>query len=237
MATVSAAPVFVPAAAAATSSTAHANLADKTVDDLDSDKALSADIEAVAHAAYASHCAACHGTDLHGSRVRGVPNLADKAWLWGDATVDSELQALVQTLTYGIRSGHAKTRFIADMPAYAHDKSVKLNNADIQDLVDYLLQISGNKPKTAEAAARGKQLFNGAPNCFDCHSADATGNTDWGSPDLTQHDASAWLHGNDRASLTKSISAGSKGRCPAWLNKLDSTTINALAVWLKRKAG
>lgn len=204
------------------------------VDHIAADAALSGHAAAVAQPLYARHCASCHGAQRQGDATRGVPNLADEHWQWNDATADSELQAQVQTLRFGIRSGHAKTRNYGDMPAYASG-AAKLPDAQIDDLADYVLSLSG-RAHDAQAAARGKLLYNGAPNCFDCHGADGSGNQDWGVSDLGAKADSAWLYGSQREAVRRSIALGRHGSCPDWGGKLNDVQLKALAVWLHAPA-
>jgi cytochrome c oxidase cbb3-type subunit 3 len=212
----------------------EAVLREPDVDLIAADAALAAHAAAVAQPLYARHCAACHGGQRKGDQARGVPNLADGHWQWNDATADSELQALVQTLRYGIRSGHAKTRNYGDMPAYAGG-AAKLSDAQVDDLTDYVLSLSG-RPHDAPAAARGKALYNGAPNCFDCHGADGSGNPDWGASDLGAKADSAWLYGAQREAVRRSIALGRHGSCPDWEGRLNDSQLKALAVWLHAPA-
>jgi len=186
---------------------------------------------------YDRHCASCHGAARQGDPARGVPNLADANWLWGDATEDSELQALLQTLRVGIRAEHAKTRRIADMPAFgpAAAPAQRLSETQIDELTDTVLRLAG-QPHDAAAAQRGAKLFNGQPNCFDCHGADGRGNSDWGASDLTVAASSGWLWGNSRAAIRQSIRDGRAGRCPDWGGRLDENDLKALAVWLRASA-
>ena len=55
---------------------------------------------------FANNCQPCHG--VAGSGRPGFPVLASDAWLWGGT-----LDALQQTITYGIRSGHPQARDLA----------------------------------------------------------------------------------------------------------------------------
>lgn len=187
---------------------------------------------ALARPAFAAHCAACHGADGRGRRALGAPNLVDAHWVWDDATADSPVAALEDTLRYGIRSAHPRTRNVAAMPAYGHGGEMGLGPAEIADLVVYVSSLAGDAVDAA-ARRRGRALYAGRANCIECHSGDGTGNADWGAPDLTVADDAAWLYGRDAASLTTTITEGRAGHCPAWVDRLDAPTIHALAVWLR----
>jgi cytochrome c oxidase cbb3-type subunit 3 len=216
---------------------ATVDLAATPVDDIAASPAGVAAASARAQPLYARHCAGCHGASREGDAARGIPNLADAFWLWGDGTADSELQALVQTLRFGIRAAHPQTRNIAPMPAYgeAAEPAARLSAAQIDDLTAWVLRLSG-QPHDSEAALRGKALFAGAPNCFDCHSPDGSGNTDYGASDLTARLPSAWVYGRSREAIRASISAGRAGRCPDWGGTLADADLKSLAVWLRASA-
>ncbi|HUN24752.1 MAG TPA: c-type cytochrome [Steroidobacteraceae bacterium] len=177
---------------------------------------------ALGRATYAARCAGCHGTDLKGARARGIPDLEDRTWLYGFGDVAD----IETTVLYGIRSGHPKSRNITDMPALG--RIGQLSPAEIRDVVEYVYSLS-HRDFDAVAAKHGYALFNDKGSCYDCHGTDASGNIDYGAPDLT---GTSWLYGGDRATLTDSVTNGRHGLCPAWIFVLDPVRIRALAVYL-----
>jgi cytochrome c oxidase cbb3-type subunit 3 len=56
--------------------------------------------DASGKAIFAANCAVCHGADAHGDSSRGVPNLADRYWIYG-----GDLQSVFTTV-WGGRQGH-----------------------------------------------------------------------------------------------------------------------------------
>jgi mono/diheme cytochrome c family protein len=70
---------------------------------------------------FVDHCASCHGNDMRGNGRRGIPDLQDSVWLYGEGRI-SEIE---NTIQYGIRSGHPK-----------------LDPADVRELAVYLYQVS-----------------------------------------------------------------------------------------------
>jgi cytochrome c oxidase cbb3-type subunit 3 len=185
----------------------------------------------IARPVYDAHCAACHGEDMRGDSVKGVPNLTDQDWLYGEGRVGE----IERTILYGIRAGNTKTRNFADMPAFASSVPYKrysiapLEPAEIRDLVEFLL-VSANKPGDKGAAARGGQIFDGKGQCFDCHQPDAKGDNAIGAPNLVDD---VWLRGQGtRQDITDTISRGLSGFCPAWFQLLSPVTIRALAVFV-----
>ena len=187
--------------------------------------------QGVAAPVYRSHCAGCHGADLRGDSSRGVPNLTDHEWLYGDGSI-AQIQ---QTITHGIRSGDPKGRSLAVMPAFAHpdpagrEKVNPLTPAEVGDLVEFLFSIEG-RPADAAAAVRGARLYSDKGVCYDCHTRDAQGDQDIGAPNLTD---AVWLYGDgSRRSVFNSIAQGRAGACPGWSRRLRPAVLRALAVFV-----
>lgn len=179
----------------------------------------------------AEHCARCHGADLKGRPLRGAPNLVDRDWLYGEGRV-SEIE---QTLLYGVRSGHPKTRDQASMPAfgqarpYARYDVPPLTPDEIADVSAFLAAMGGRAADPA-ATARGQHVYRNSGGCYDCHGEDATGDTAIGAPDLTD---AVWLTGDgSTASIVRSIAEGRAGECPAWQGVLRPGQIRILALYL-----
>ncbi|HEY4443838.1 MAG TPA: c-type cytochrome [Steroidobacteraceae bacterium] len=170
---------------------------------------------------YRQHCQRCHGPSLKGDAALGVPNLAGNVWLYGNDPVDVE-----RTILYGIRSGHPKSRNLTDMPALVRTGQITADDA--RDAVEYLQSLAGH-PYEKAVALRGRSIYYGKGNCYDCHANDAKGATDYGSPALT---GPTWIYGGDRESLYQSIVNGRHGKCPAWVDVLTPVQIRALALYL-----
>ena len=181
---------------------------------------------------FESHCASCHGETGQGDPGRGIPNLSDADWLYGAGSVSD----LEQVIKYGIRSYHPKALNLAIMPAYgtAHpsardDRIPSLTPASIRALVEFLMDEQGRDADKA-AAARGAALFAGSAGCYDCHAADAKGDSAIGAPNLTDR---ITLYGDgSRESLAMSITYGRHGVCPAWLTRIAPAGIRELAVFV-----
>src|SRR6201999_1097904 len=122
--------------------------------------------------AYSEHCATCHGAQLRGDPVMGVPNLADHDWLYGTGRV-GEIERII---LYGIRAGNSRGWDLAHMPAFATARPydlytmAPLTPADIHDVATYLLAFHQPQPDTA-AGQRGKQIFVHPHKgvCNECH--------------------------------------------------------------------
>ncbi len=169
--------------------------------------------------AFNENCAGCHALGGAGQSI--YPTLADDDWLWGGT-----LEAIEQTINYGIRNGHEQARF-NEMPAFGEI----LEPAQIEDVTDYVLSLGGTSGN-AEAAARGQALF--AENCASCHGEDGKGLQDMGAPNLTDP---IWLYGSQRPQIVAQIVKPRQGVMPAWSTRLDPATIKLLTVYVHSLGG
>lgn len=170
-------------------------------------------------AAFRVNCVQCHGSGAAGSE--GYPNLNDDDWLWGGNVKDIEL-----TLLHGIRQpGNDQTR-TSLMPNFGADGL--LTAAQISDVADHVLSLSGK----AKANANGAAVF--AANCVTCHGADAKGLRQFGAPNLAD---AIWLYGGKKEQVTASVHKAHAGVMPAWGGKLDAVTIKMLAVYVHSLGG
>lgn len=196
------------------------------------DMALMAFAQSRGQGLFEAHCARCHGLQGQGDPGRGVPALDDDDWLYGTGLV-SDIEQIVR---YGIRSYDPKGWNLAIMPAYAtpqpsarDGKIPSLSPGNIRDLVDFLMSRQGQRADGA-AAARGADLFAGAGGCYDCHAADAKGDTAIGAPNLTDR---ITLYGDgSRESLSMSIAYGRHGVCPSWVKRISPAGIREVAVFV-----
>ena len=215
--------------------TLEARLLRTLPDDAPNDPVLVRFAAAQAPRAYQAHCAACHGADMAGDPARGAPNLTDADWLYGSGRV-SEIE---QTLRYGIRSADRRARNVADMPAYGDDRPYwrfalpTLTAAQISDVTQYVRQLGGLRVD-AEAAGRGRAVYSGAAQCYDCHTPDGRGDSYIGAPNLADR---IWQYGDGSPrAIAQSIAGGHAGVCPAWQDRLAPGTIRALALYLHNRS-
>jgi cytochrome c oxidase cbb3-type subunit 3 len=171
---------------------------------------------------YTAHCAACHGVDMTGSTAQGAPDLTDRTWLYGDGSVFT----IERTVLYGARSGLSKSHDVSDMPAFG--TRGLLTPTEIQEVVQYLLALSGRRHQN-EAARAGREVYLGKGGCGDCHGGDARGNSDYGAPDLT---ANVWNSGGDPRALYDAVYFGEHRIMPGWFGTLPLGDIRALAVYV-----
>jgi cytochrome c oxidase cbb3-type subunit 3 len=201
---------------------------------------------------YDKNCAVCHGADLKGIPDQHTPDLTDADWRFsgddlasgGNVKFPSDVE---WTVRYGIRSDNPNARGLeADMlaydPQYRTEEDTKefgdgrfLTDEEIEDVAEYVLQISGQQADTARAA-RGNALFlDGTKgNCFDCHGVDGTGSDPIGSTNLTRKDLYLW--GSDRASILESITRGRRGVMPAFEGTLKPEEVKAVSVYVFSRA-
>ena len=197
---------------------------------------------------FAEHCAGCHGEDLKGLPDQHTPDLTDAEWRFagddlpsgGSTKFPSDVE---WTVRYGIRSEHpnargAEVNMLAYDPQYRNEEDKKdfgdgwfLTLDEIDDVVEYVLEISG-RPADRARAARGGVLFqDGAKgNCYDCHGEDGTGIDTFGSTNLTRPDL--YLYGADRASIRESIVKGRHGVMPAFEGVLKPEELKAVSVYV-----
>ena len=202
-------------------SAASAQLLDASLQDIQNNLDLQQFAMAMGESAFGDNCATCHGAGGRGAK--GYPMLADDVWLW-----TGTLDGIEQTIRHGIRDEDAETRFSA-MPAFGRDGL--LTSAQIDDLVQYVLSLSGKSTNPA-AAARAEDLF--LTNCASCHGMDAHGSRDVGAPNLTDAD---WLYGSDPEDIRATITNARNSHMPAWQGRLDDATIKALAVYVHSLGG
>lgn len=192
-----------------------------SLDEIRADKQLLTFARTGGRIAFNNNCAPCHQVGAAGTR--GYPSLADDDWLWGGTAADIE-----QTIRYGIRSEHDKTRN-SMMPRFGIDGV--LSSAQIGDVVEYVLSLS-RSPHDPDKAARGAAVY--AENCIACHMQGGTGNKELGAPALND---AIWLYGGDRASIRQSVFAARAGMMPGWEGRLDEATIKMLTLYVHSLGG
>ena len=197
---------------------------------------------------YDKSCASCHGADLKGVADQHTPDLTDAEWRFSGDDYQSggmtKFPSDVEwTVRYGIRSGHpnargAEVNMLAYDPKFRNEEDTKdfgdkeyLTSAEIDDVVEYVLQISSQRFDRAKAA-RGRALFNDNTkgNCVDCHGADGSGIDTFGSSNLTRKNL--FLYGSDRASIRESLVKGRHGKMPAFEDVLKPEEIKAVSVFV-----
>ncbi len=172
-------------------------------------------------ALFATWCSQCHGSG--GQGAKGYPNLLDDEWLWGGT-----LDAIHTTIQHGVNDEHDEDTRTSEMPAWKD----QLEPAEIDNVVQYVLKISGQEHDAAKAEA-GATVF--ADNCAACHGDDGKGDQETGAPDLTN---AIWLYGGDEATIRETVENGRKGVMPSWSKRgLDEAEIRQVAFYVHSLGG
>lgn len=188
-----------------------------SLEEIEKDPKLQAYALQVGQSVFGDNCATCHGAG--GGGGKGYPNLRDDVWLWGGG-----LEDIQHTIQVGVRSGNPHARGETIMPAFGRDEL--LNAAQIADLTEYVVALSGRKADAA-AVARARQTF--TDQCVACHGAAGTGDRARGVPNLTDGD---WLYGSSREAISGQLWNGRNGVMPTWESRFSPETIKALAVYV-----
>lgn len=197
-----------------------AQLKTVSLEQIESDPKLQAYALAVGQSVFGDNCATCHG--VGGTGGKGYPNLRDDVWLWGGT-----LEDIQHTIQVGVRSDNPHAR-ASQMPAFGRDQM--LSEAQIGDLTEYVVALSGRKADRA-AVARAAPTF--AEQCAACHGPEGRGDQTKGAPNLTDRD---WLYGANREDIRGQIFNGRGGVMPTWENRFSPETIKALAVYVHANA-
>jgi cytochrome c oxidase cbb3-type subunit 3 len=155
---------------------------------------------------FLTYCSGCHGSDAGGAP--GFPNLTDNDWLYGG---DPET---IQTTILDGRNGM--------MPPMG----MGLPDAQVDELVAYVLSLSGREADAAKVAA-GKTLFQNM--CVACHGADGKGNPAMGAANLTDK---IWLYGGSPGTIKQTIKAGRNGVMPPHREFLGEEKVHLLAAYV-----
>jgi cytochrome c oxidase cbb3-type subunit 3 len=180
---------------------------------------------------FSDHCASCHGADLKGSTIEGVPDLTDADWLFGEGRIAQ----IEQIVLYGIRAGPHRTKNLADMPAFGRERPYApyavdpLTPSEMDDIANYIGKFQGRAADPA-SLARGKALFDSKGQCFDCHDSDLIGDNFIGAPNLADD---IWLYGDgSHAAIVDSIAMGRQGVSPMFKDRLSPAQIRAVSAYV-----
>ena len=165
---------------------------------------------------YRNNCAACHGNNAEG--IAGfAPNLNDDDWIWG-----SDEQAVRTSISEGRNN---------IMPGW----EAVIGAQGVEQVTDYVLSLSKNKPDQESAGATIYQQ-----NCAACHGESGDGNQLLGAPRLND---SIWLFGSSRPEVYDIIAHGvindgtrwTQSIMPAQKHRLSELEISLLTAWVLRQ--
>lgn len=199
-----------------------AQLLTATLEEIESDLNLQQFAFAMGESAFGDNCATCHGAGGRGAK--GYPMLADDIWLW-----DGTLAGIETTLRHGIRHYDDPDTRRSAMPAFGRDGL--LTQREIDDLVQYVLSLSGRESDAA-AVARAAPIF--AQQCTTCHGPAGKGDRAFGAPNLTDQE---WVFGGEPRDIQQTIYNARNAHMPAWQGRLDDATIKALSVYVHSLGG
>lgn len=186
---------------------------------IEADPALMETVRQTGRALFGDNCAACHGRDAKGNK--GFPNLTTASWLWGGSP-----EAIAETIRVGINSSHPDSRS-SQMPAFGRDGV--LPRGDIENVVAYVKSLSQPDLVRSQAAAvlAGQKVF--ANTCAACHGERATGNSEIGTPNLTDK---FWIYGGDPETIFETVWGGRQGHMPTWEGRLSPIDRKILALYI-----
>lgn len=188
------------------------------------DPDLAAYAERAGAAVFRTNCAQCHGAGAAGVQSLGYPNLLDDDWLWGGTMED-----IHTTVTHGIRNTTDPEARYSEMPKWGVDEL--LDATQIDDVVEYVLKISGQEHDAAKAEA-GMTVF--VENCASCHTEAGTGDRTQGAPNLTD---AVWLYGGSREAVHQSVFYARFGVMPNWNARLSEDDIRAVSYYVHSRGG
>ncbi len=151
---------------------------------------------------FKTYCSTCHGSKAKGAYA--FPNLTDNDWLYGGTE-----EQVTQTVTHGRKGA---------MPAWG---SVLGN--DVDNMVDYVMQLGDGNAEKHPMHEKFTML------CSACHSADGSGNTMFGAPNLRDD---IWLYGGKHGDIKITISKGRNGNMPAHEQILAKESIHLVIAYI-----
>ncbi|MBK6465956.1 MAG: cytochrome-c oxidase, cbb3-type subunit III [Rhodobacter sp.] len=202
-----------------------AKLVATDLDAIKGDEALANYAQRAGAAVFKTNCAQCHGAGAAGVQSLGYPNLRDDDWLWGGTMEDIHL-----TVMHGIRNTTDPDARYSEMPKFGVDEL--LEPAQIGEVVEYVLSLSGQKDLDAAKVSAGMTVF--VDNCAACHMEDGSGDRAQGAPSLADQ---IWLYGSTREAVAESVTYARFGVMPDWNERLGEDQIRAVSYYVHGLGG
>ncbi len=151
-------------------------------------------------------------------------------------------------MLYGIRNEHRESRedwkrtwsptcrsSATNTTRKAYGTERFLTDEEIDDVAEYVMQISDQQVRMPAKAGRGRVLFMDRANCFDCHGDDAHGQSR-ARLDQSAPGPSSISSGPDRETVIETIKQGRRGTMPAFEGKLRPEELKAVSVFAFSRA-
>lgn len=174
-------------------------------------------------AVFRTWCAQCHGSGAAGAK--GYPNLLDDDWLWGGS-----IEAIHESVSYGIRNETNDDARFSEMPAFGRDEL--LSEEEVAQVTNFVMTLSGETPQDAALVEAGAVVYE--DNCAACHAEDGTGDRYQGAPNLTD---AIWLFGGSYADIRETVWDSRYGVMPSWTERLSEAEIRAVATYVHGLGG
>lgn len=174
-------------------------------------------------ALFRTWCAQCHGSGAAGAK--GYPNLLDDDWLWGGS-----IEAIHESVSYGIRNETNDDARFSEMPAFGRDEL--LSEEEVAQVSNFVMTLSGETPQDAALVEAGAVVYE--DNCAACHAEDGTGDRYQGAPNLTD---AIWLFGGSYADIRETVWNSRYGVMPSWTERLSEAEIRAVATYVHGLGG
>ena len=198
---------------------------DMSYENISSSSELMSFVRSTAKVLFSDNCAACHGYGGQPSQVGLYPSLRDDVWLWG-----GEYSDIHHALVNG-RRGY--------MPAFGE----VLSDNEIEQVANYVLSLSG-LPADDKKVSAGKEIFQGSQGgCYSCHTSSGAGLYSQGAPNLTDKvwEIADVLGTKNQAKRVEAISRviknGVNRKMPSWSDRLSSSQIKLLTIYVKSLSG
>lgn len=209
------------AAVEASNEAINAQLASVELTEIAADAELNGYAISAGAAVFRTWCAQCHGSGAAGAK--GYPNLLDDDWLWG-----GDMESIHYTISHGIRNEEDLDAHYSEMPAFGEI----LENEEIEQVVNYVMALSGGTPIDAGRVPAGDVLF--ADNCSSCHGEEGLGDIYQGAPNLAD---AIWLYGGDYDTLIETVTYSRYGVMPPWSQRLSEAQIRAVTAYVHQLGG
>ncbi len=201
----------------------NARLASVELTEIAGDPELNTYAVSAGAAVFRTWCAQCHGSGAAGVQASGYPNLLDDDWLWG-----GDIENIHYTISHGIRNEDDFDARWSEMPAFGEI----LEEQEIEQVVNYVLELSGQEPQDASLVTAGADIF--LDQCSSCHGDEGLGDPELGAPNLAN---AVWLYGGSYDRIKETVTYSRFGVMPPWTQRLSEAQIRAVSTYVHQLGG